>query len=66
MDLPDETLLEDWQGLESEMERLLIVYGYPTQSDCSLQTQEINTEPETIMKEHSVTFSKRRSVFLLD
>lgn len=48
------------------MERLLIVYGYPTQSDGSLQTQEINTEPETIMKEHSVTFSKRRSVFLLD
>jgi len=25
----DEVLLEDWQGLESELERLFMIYGYP-------------------------------------
>jgi hypothetical protein len=25
----DDVLLEDWQGLESELERLFLIYGYP-------------------------------------
>lgn len=25
----DEILIEDWQGLESELERLFMIYGYP-------------------------------------
>lgn len=25
----DEVLVEDWQGLESELERLFMIYGYP-------------------------------------
>ena len=34
MDITEDILVEDWQGLESETERLLIVYGYPTADDC--------------------------------
>lgn len=30
MHSPDEVVVEDWDGLESEMERLLMVYGYPS------------------------------------
>ena len=33
MDITEDILVEDWQGLESETERLLIVYGYPTLVD---------------------------------
>ena len=25
----DEVLVEDWQGLENELERLFMIYGYP-------------------------------------
>lgn len=35
MDITEDILVEDWQGLESETERLLIVYGYPTADDSS-------------------------------
>jgi hypothetical protein len=51
MDMPDETLLEDWQGLESETERLLIVYGYPTEGDISILQQETNPETEALISE---------------
>jgi hypothetical protein len=32
MSFTGDILVEDWQGLESETERLLIVYGYPSLS----------------------------------
>lgn len=41
MDFPDAILLEDWLGLESETERLLITYGYPTESGNDFAVEEI-------------------------
>jgi hypothetical protein len=32
MSFTEDILVEDWQGLESETERLLIIYGYPSTS----------------------------------
>jgi hypothetical protein len=32
MSFTEDILVEDWQGLESETERLLITYGYPSLS----------------------------------
>ena len=31
MAISEEVLVEDWLGLESEIERLLMVYGYPVE-----------------------------------
>lgn len=31
MAISEEVLVEDWLGLESETERLLMVYGYPVE-----------------------------------
>ena len=39
MNFTNEILVEDWEGLESETERLLIVYGYPTPNDISTLNQ---------------------------
>lgn len=35
MDISNDILIEDWEGLKSETERVLIVYGYPNSDDIS-------------------------------
>ena len=37
----DDVLDEDWQGLESELERLFIIYGYPV-DDLQDATEIVN------------------------
>lgn len=44
---PDSVLEEDWQGLESETERLLITYGYPTGDERLLAVEEISRQPKS-------------------
>jgi hypothetical protein len=40
----EDVLVEDWQGLESETERLLIIYGYPTITVAQLETDVEESE----------------------
>jgi hypothetical protein len=44
MSFTEDILVEDWQGLESETERLLMIYGYPsisvTQSGADIEETE--------------------------
>lgn len=36
----DDVLVEDWQGLESELERLFMIYGYPVDDLQDTRDQE--------------------------
>lgn len=52
----DDVLVEDWQGLESELERLFIIYGYPV--DDLQDTQNPNDSKAREVEESTVSGNK--------
>jgi len=53
----DDVMVEDWQGLESELERLFMVYGYPVddlQDSNDQDNYEDKTSEETIISKSGV------------
>lgn len=50
----EDILVEDWQGLESETERLLLVYGYPVSDriESPSETEAFRPKEETGQASH--------------
>jgi len=44
----EDTLIEDWQGLESELERLFMIYGYPVDHLNEKSDEEEDVSPMTV------------------